>query len=566
MSAYDTFTPYTTADAEFYIKRMDNLFSKKYMFDGLCQEIADNFYPERADFIVQRQLGTEFASNLSTSFPVQCRTDLGNSIGSMLRPTNKEWFHVTTTRPDKFEANNQAKRWLQQKGTVMRRAMYDRVTNFDRATNQADHDFAAFGQAAMTVELNRKKQALLYRTWHLRDMAWCEGMDGKVSEFFRKWNPGAQQLIQEMNGRVDQKIRDRAEKDPYAEVKCAHIVMPSEYIDGGKKFKEPWVSVYLDIENKYVMEEVGIWNQMYILPRWVTVSGYQYAFSPAVTCALPDARCIQQMMITLLEAGEKAVNPPMIAIQDALKSDVNIYAGGITFADAAYDERLGDVLRPLMQDKSGIPIGVEMMRDLREQITNAFFLNKLSLPPIQSETTAFEIGQRVQEYIRQALPLFGPMETDYNGQLCDLTFDLLLRNGAFGSVQDMPPILRGADIQFRFESPLHDAIDAQKVQQWQQAKLLISDAVALDPTSAQMLDVPFALRDALDGAGTPAAWVRTEQEMAQIAATAAQQQKQQALLQQLSQASAVGESMGRAGESFSNIAAQQNGQPAAAPA
>jgi hypothetical protein len=33
--------------------------------------------------------------------------------------------------------------------------------------------------------------------------------------------------------------------------------------------------------------------------------------------------------------------------------------------------------------------------------------------------TAYEVGQRVQEYIRNALPIFEPMEMEYNAALCD---------------------------------------------------------------------------------------------------------------------------------------------------
>jgi len=66
------------------------------------------------------------------------------------------------------------------------------------------------------------------------------------------------------------------------------------------------------------------------------------------------------------------------------------------------------------------------------------FLNKLSLPPADREMTAYETGQRIQEYIRNALPLFEPMEMEYNGALCEDTFEALMRVGAFGSPQDIP--------------------------------------------------------------------------------------------------------------------------------
>src|SRR3546814_7161050 len=72
-----------------------------------------------------------------------CSSDLGNAFGSMLRPTEKPWFHQTT-RYD--PAPEDARQWLEWSNGVMRRAMYDRVAQFTRATSEGDHDFAAFGQ------------------------------------------------------------------------------------------------------------------------------------------------------------------------------------------------------------------------------------------------------------------------------------------------------------------------------------------------------------------------------------------------------------------------------------
>jgi hypothetical protein len=65
----------------------DNVFGKRSSLLSLWQEQSENFYPERADFTFKRYLGDDFAGNLTTSYPVLCRRDLGDQIGQMLRPT-----------------------------------------------------------------------------------------------------------------------------------------------------------------------------------------------------------------------------------------------------------------------------------------------------------------------------------------------------------------------------------------------------------------------------------------------------------------------------------------------
>ena len=166
---------------------------------------------------------------------------------------------------------------------------------------------------------------------------------------------------------------------------------------------------------------------------------------------LHDARLIQAVTYTLLEAGQKATNPPIIATENVVRGDVSLVAGGINWVDEAYDERMGAALRPLMQDKNGLPLGMELRADTKEMIAAAFYLNKLGLPPQGGPNmTAYEVGQRVQEYIRQALPLFEPMEVDYNGALCDASFSIMLNEGGFGSVDQIPASLMGSEINFKF--------------------------------------------------------------------------------------------------------------------
>lgn len=520
------------------------LFSKRGAMLHLWQEIAEQFYPERADFTSARTPGISGTSSLATGYPVLARRDLGNAIGAMLRPTNKAWNHPRVDKWD--EAGTEARAFLERAETRQRQAMYYQAAQFVRATKEADHDFAAFGQACIQVTKNHRGDQLLYRCWHLRDVAWMEGADGTIDCVYRKWKPTLNVLITLFGKNVHPKVKASCEKDPYAETEVWHVVKPSTncYDKKGKEYDTPFVSVYLDVANQHVMEEVGLGTLPYVIPRWQTVSGSQYAYSPAVTVALSDALTLQTMTLTLLEAGEKHVSPPMLAVQEALRGDINIMASGVTWVDREYDERLGEVLRPLTMDKSGMPIGFEMAADLREQLASAFYLNKLALPPPDREMTAYETGQRVQEYIRQSLPLFEPMEAEYNAPVCRMTFEILMGAGVFGSHFEIPEELLGKEVIFTFESPLHDAIEKEKGQRFLEATSLIANAAAADPGVIHLLDVKKAARDVLHSTGVPAAWLRTESEVDALTDADREAQQAQQLLQQMQQGANVAKTIG----------------------
>lgn len=520
-------------DAEHIHKQGQQLFSKRGSLLTLWQEIALNFYPERADFTSVRNLGDELATNLTSSYPIITRRELGNTFSSMLRPSAKQWHHMRTNNYDSID--NDGRAWLEWANGRLSQLLRDKRSQFQRATKEGDHDYAAFGQCVIQHTLNKDANGLLFRCWHLRDVAWCENVEGVVDTVYREWKPTYRQMIGLFGDCCHQKIKDKVKESPYQECKVWHCVVPSDQYDIGKPNNAKFVSIYYDVEHGHVMEAVPSHTLQYTIPRWQTVSGSQYAYSPATVCALPDARLLQSITLSLLEAGEKAANPPMIATEEMVRSDVSLFAGGITWVDAEYDERMGEVLRPISQDISGFGHGIELLDRTRQALIEAFYLNKIGLQPANSGTTAYEISQRVQEYIRQALPLFEPVEVDYNGSICESSFEIAMRAGFFGSPLDIPKSIRGAEISFMFESPLHDAIEKQKSQTWMEAKAIIADAVGIDQSCIYMVDAKKALRDTLQGIGVPAKWMRSEGDVDEAILRDAEAAQQQQMLDSMQQ-------------------------------
>ncbi len=363
-------------------KQSDKLFSDKAPLMSWWQECGDNFYPERSHFTRQPVLGADFTAHMTNSYPVMVRRDLGNAFSAMLRPKDKQWFAI---RSEFTDDDWQSRRWLEYAATVQRRAMYDRASQFVRSTKEGDHDFATFGQCVLSLEMNRARDGLLYRNWHIRDCVWWENAEGKICGVHRIWEPTLYQLKATFGeAAIADKLKPELATNPFRTVKVRHtVLLAEEYaeVPGGKKWTMPYVSIYIDIENGHLIEEKGIPNKFYIIPRWQTVSGSQYAYSPAVIAALPDARLIQAMTLTLLQAGEKAADPPMTAQQGVIRSDLDLRSGGVTWVDKEYDERFGKALEPIQFDRSGIQFGLKMQEDTRAQIAEAFYINKLGLPP-----------------------------------------------------------------------------------------------------------------------------------------------------------------------------------------
>ena len=530
----------------------DKLFSARSALLGHWQDIAEQFHPERADFTTAQSFGTDFAGHLMSGYPALQMRELSDQLAAMLRPRQKLWAKLTASS-ERIDQDTQARQWLEAKSEVMRRAMYVRDAQFLRATKTGDKDFVAFGQAVIQPRLRRDRAGLLFTCWHLRDTVWAENADQKIESVHRCYKFTARQIVQNFPKTASDEIRRAAEKEPHKEFECRHIVIPSDQYDlekNANKERFPYVSLYVVKEGEHVLEEVPQKRLGYVIPRWNLGALGQYATSPATMLALPDGRLLQTMTASLLEAGERAVTPPLIATHEVVRSDMQNYPGGVTWVDREYDERLGEALRPIEQDLSGLQFGLKMLEDVREVLKQIFFLNKINLPEFGKDMTAFEVQKRVEEYVRSALPLFEPMEVEYNGALCEETFEILLENGGFGPPENMPEILRGADVRFEFESPLQATAGQAKAQAFMRAAEMQQIAAQLDPTTIHTIDVAKAYSDALDGIEVPADWKRDPKEIEYRIAQAQQAQAEQSEMAQIAQGAGVAEQVGKAAQSL----------------
>src|SRR3990167_9864967 len=94
----------------------DKLFEDRAGIVSTWQEIAEHFYPERADFTRPLDPGGEYASNLDTSYPITARRDLADSFGAMLRRPGTNWFHIGVKRVR--DIDEPGRKWLEDRKSV----------------------------------------------------------------------------------------------------------------------------------------------------------------------------------------------------------------------------------------------------------------------------------------------------------------------------------------------------------------------------------------------------------------------------------------------------------------
>lgn len=532
----------------------DKLFSDKRQIDSLWEELAQNFYPERADFTSHRYEGEEYADHLYSSVPVLARRELGNLVASALRPRASKWFSIHV-EDEEIDTSAPEAKFLELLSNVQWRTVYEPKAQFVRATKQCDHDFVTFGNGVIHYGLNMDGDGLLFRNFHLKDCAWAESYEGKVDQLHRNWNPTAHMLKSMFGEKVSEKVRKCCEKEPYKKILCRHIVVPGDMFEHtnrrGKQFD--FVSIVVEKESETVLEKTGLNYFPYCVPRWHTMAGSAYGVSMATMVLLPDGRTMQSVIRTIRRAGEKYVEPPMIAVADAIRGDVASYPGGITTADMEYDERLGEVLRPITQDRGGMPIGFDIAGALKEDLDKGFFLDKINLPPVDGEKmTAFETQKRISEMIRAQSPIFEPIEQDYSAPLMDGVFNLMKDNGKF-PMHLMPETLEDANIKFTFTSPLSEMADQGDTEKYLNVVgRILAPLTEIDPSQLENADLTKATRDAMRAAGWKASWFKDESE---VEAAKQMMQQKAAMMEQMQAAQMIGQAAEQGGKGLKEVKA-----------
>ena len=532
----------------------NKLFSKKEPLNALMQEIALQFFPVRATFTsTESYLGRDYADHLKDSYPVLVRRELGNSISATLRPRDQQWFKATT-QDEQLDAVPENAKYLEYVTKTMKTAMYDARSQFVRATKEGDHDFVTFGQTVISVEEGPDRTHLYYRAHHLRDCAWLENALGEIDHLHGKDRMSARAMIRAFGEKaVHATVKDACKKDPSQEFNIRRVMMPTDeydYIGPDSKAKSgkkhPYCLMYIDADNMTVLAEKPAPDFIFCVPRWQTLPGLQYAVSPATSSALPDGRLAQAIGLMILEAGEKAVDPPMIAAGEMIR-EVNLQAGAITWADLDSDHRIQDVAQAF-QINPDMRTAFAMRADLRDMLAKAFYIDKLALPPATESMTATEIRARLEEHVRNLLPLFEPMEHEYNMRLLDKTFERLSLMRRFDTGR-MPDELSGRNISWGFKNPLQEASERILKAQFQEAIEVETGAQQVGVSSPRV-NFMLARDDAVRGIGAPARWRRDDAHMAPEAQQQAQDTGLAKAAQQASTVAGLGQQAGDAAQSL----------------
>jgi len=420
-----------------------------------CEDLARVLLPNRLGFISQVHEGDRRSEDIYDGTGMQAARSLANALDGMLWPEGEQAFFIETADAD-IADDDEARAWLADAEDKLEGAFDNPKARFRQARGEANLDLVTFGGAHIFSGENAIRTNLLFQTIHPKDAVPLYDDEGNPNGMFRMRKYTLRQAVDRFTKeKLSPKLQEKCTaQDPkwdecFDFLHC--VVQRKEAPQGALLAKNlPYADLWIEIEQSHIAHEGGFAEYPFACPRWDTSSGETTGRGPGMI-ALPDANTLQAMDETLLVAGQRAADPPLLAPSDGSFDAANTFPGGISYYDIQLAKEIGQIPIAPLETGAKMPIVLEMQDKKREQVWAAFLRNVLNLPVDGPQMTAEEIRARREEIMREIGPVFGRLDTDYKAPLVERSFMVMLRAFQFNPI---PEVLQGRQIKFRYSSPI----------------------------------------------------------------------------------------------------------------
>lgn len=510
------------------------MLNNQHRFDGSSTSSAQGVHDSGA----VTTKGAKKTGNLFDSTALKATEDLAAAFHGTLTNPATTWSKLRF-QDDVLNNDPESVEWIEEVNRILHVKLNE--SNFDTEISKGYQSFAALANMVILQEQKEDSQGnfdgFRFKAMHLSQVAWSENKDGRVDTIARKFNMTARQAAEKWGTENLHRDLIRAlEQTPDKEFLFLHMIMPREDKDvdlnelglapGNKR---PVASIYVDMGHSSIVEESGYYENPIHVPRWQTTAGEVYGRGPG-HIALPDTKTLNRLKKRGLESIDLQVNPPILANQRDVFGTLDMRPRGISVVKDINGIRE-------FRSESRSDILQFSVQELRESITQIFFLDKLQLPPRTEtgEMTAFEVSQRVEQMQRVLGPTLSRLNSELLQPLIVRAVKILLRSNV---LPEMPELLKevGVDVEIVFVNQLarsQQIQDISSIQQWVQN---MAQLAQIDPAVFDNVDTDGIAKHTAKILGVPEVAIANDDTIEQVRQQRAQQQQQQQALDQANMA------------------------------
>jgi hypothetical protein len=485
------------------IKRYEKVEADRGEFEEQWQDVSDQ-EAGRRDFTVRRQQGERRMTFIYDTTALHRGGLLSAGMHALQSNPSTKWFRLVTMDPRLMD-DVDVQFWLEDAEEQLLNVFRSPRRGFNSQMHEVYIDEVWFGNAGFFID-DIPGFGPMFSARPLRELYWLEDEYGRIDTVFRNVKITARNAWKKFGDKAGKKVKQYVDKDELEEtVTFLHVMMPTDDPDPRSLLPQRRMklhSVYIARDDMEVAGEGGYEESPLMTPRWEKCSDETYGRGPGVF-ALADAMMLNEMSRTVLTAGQKATNPPILLADDNIISNVRVHPNGVMIARAdAFMQRRGPI-ETFPVDARGVGIGHELLRDRQEGVSRHFMPELLSMITNAGKTpmTATQVSELTTTYMNIVSPILGGQQSGLLGPTVARTFAIEKRRGSF---LPEPTILKGAPLRVEYQSPAARAQTMTEVNAIRETILDAQQFAQTDPDVLHNLSFDEAIRRLAKFRGVPA--------------------------------------------------------------
>jgi hypothetical protein len=507
--------------------RQGRMKTYRSVFDSHWQEVALRVFPENDTFLASHVPGTKRSERIFDSTAVRALPRFAAAMMSLIVPATQKWHDLSLDDPQLAE-NDEVEAWLEAVRDIMFAVRSQPRSRFYQNVYQVMRQIGAFGNGPMFVD-DLPGKAIMYRAIDLANVWWEEDYCGAIDIVHRTYDADARRLLQEF-GTLPPKIAqnyDSANPQKNRKYKVLHAIEPNPKIDYSRldMAGKPYLSSYICLDTREILSQGGYSTFPWCIGRYDQAAGENYGRGPAME-ALADIKSLNEMSKSTLRAGQRAVEPPLLAFEDGILQAFSTRSNAINYG--GLDAQGRELLKPL-QTGGNLQLGLDMENQRRDSINDSFLVTLWKLIVENPNMTATAVLTLAQEKGELLGPVAGRLQSDLLGPMIERELDILGRAGVLPAPPDVV-LQAGAKIKVVYSSPLNRiarASEAVAIQRWFE---IMTPMAQIDPSALDTLDPDRAAKELAEILGVPSQVQRTDVELAALKDQRAQQAQAEMLI------------------------------------
>ena len=446
-----------------------------------------------------------------------------NGLSSYLIPKSDRWAYLKPQDTPSALLEDDELLFLEKLSDKVQHLYSLPQSQFYPTGHETFQSIGSFGNGVVYV--NRDKPVITFKSCPLADSFFDINEEVFVDTMFYRRFMSPKALFQMFPKVVNNRAFDIDAKTAKHEI--VYTVEPnddSRARKGGRIGPErPYKVTYWCPDLEAVFQQTQKAYFPFMVPRWLVMAGEVLGRGPATTC-MAQIRVINKMVKELLLSAEQANRPPLVAEEGSILLPITAGNGQIL-----YHEMGTSPPQPLVSG-SQPNLTLEMLRDYREQITKAFFVDQIIREQKKERQSILEVQDERGQMLQQLGPLLARMENEYLSPCIEQTVEFLQdrRDPVF---DEMPTSLNGRPLEIIYTSPAAHAQYASGISNIAGFMQDITPIAQQDPTVLENLDMNELFEAYGRMRNIPRRVVKTKEAMNQAREARAQAEEQQMAMQ-----------------------------------